>query len=264
MEKFLFIPEINSLDKKPFELILSGITYPDPAYKMYRKCSELYVIEYVEEGEGTVICNGTGYHIEKGDTYILPQGFEQRYYSDKRNPWKKKWMNITGPLCESLLEMYGINGTVRFPQSHTGDLFDELFTLCAERTRDSDINAVAAIIFHRIVQRLSEVSEKKSVGTAQKVKLFIDRNIYGKINAETVAEKFGFSVSQLGRLFKQEYGVTVYSYILEQKLNTAEKLLKNSTVPISKIADMLNFTDEHYFCNIFKRKRGTTPGKFRR
>ena len=101
-------------------------------------------------------------------------------------------------------------------------------------------------------------------GTAQNVKSFIDCNIYRKINAELVAEKFRFSVSQLSRLFKREYGATVYNYILEQKIATAEKLLQNSSLTVKQIADMLNFTDEHYFCNIFKKKRGVTPGRIRK
>ncbi|MFR7854709.1 MAG: AraC family transcriptional regulator [Acutalibacteraceae bacterium] len=31
-----------------------------------------------------------------------------------------------------------------------------------------------------------------------------------------------------------------------------------------EISDMLKFTDEHYFCNIFKKKRGVTPARYRR
>ena len=27
---------------------------------------------------------------------------------------------------------------------------------------------------------------------------------------------------------------------------------------------MLKFTDEHYFCSIFKKKRGETPGEYRK
>ena len=41
--------------------------------------------------------------------YILPAGFEHRYYSDKKEPWKKKWMNVSGELCERLIEIYGID-----------------------------------------------------------------------------------------------------------------------------------------------------------
>ena len=102
MEKIFLIPPSDMSDKLPFRLTLAGITCPDADYKIYRECSELYVIEYVEKGAGTVICGGESYRIEKGDVYILPAGFEHRYYSDKKEPWKKKWMNVSGELCERL------------------------------------------------------------------------------------------------------------------------------------------------------------------
>ena len=132
------------------------------------------------------------------------------------------------------------------------------------RNVDNEINNFGAVIFHRIVQKLAENTEKKEENPAEKIKKYIDGNIYDKINAKSVARASGFSVSQIGRLFKNEYGTTVYSYILEQKIKAAEKLLKNSSLSIKETASILNFTDEHYFCNIFKRKRGMTPGEFRK
>ena len=56
MEKIFLIPPSDMSDKLPFVLTLAGITCPDVDYKIYRECSELYVIEYVEKGAGTVIC----------------------------------------------------------------------------------------------------------------------------------------------------------------------------------------------------------------
>ena len=264
MEKIFLIPPQDVSENPPFLLTLSGITYPDPDYKVHRKCSDVYVAEYVTAGAGTVICNGESYRVEKGDAYILPAGSNHRYYPDKQDPWEKKWMNVSGALCERLTDVYSIGGTVHFPKTDIEYLFDELFDYLANHPADSETNGFAAVIFHRIVQRLAAGSEKKHIGIAANIKSFIDGNIYGKINAELVAERFGFSVSQLGRLFKKEYGVTVYSYILGQKIDMAERLLKSSSLSLKEIAETLGFTDEHYFNNIFKKKRGITPGKARK
>lgn len=264
MEKIFPIPPTDMSDNSAFKLILSGITYPDPDYGIYRKCSDVYVAEYVVSGSGTVICNGESFRIKKGDAYILPQGAEHKYYSDKKDPWEKKWINATGKLCEKLTDIYGIGNTVHFPNADIEDLFDELFGYLTQNPRDCEIHNFTAVIFHRIIQRLAACTEKKPIGIAADIKSYIDGNIYAKINANSVAEKFGFSVSQLGRLFKKEYGTTVYSYILEQKITAAEKLLQNSSLSLKETADMLNFTDEHYFSNIFKKKRGIPPGKIRK
>lgn len=264
MEKIFFLSARNGTAGAPFTVSLAGITYPDPNYKIYRECSDIYVTEYVSDGEGTVICGGNEYHIKKGDAYILPAGKEQSYYTNRNNPWTKKWFNVSGALCKKLLSAYGIENTVCFHNTSIGGLFDEFFDYCAENTDINSINQFGAIIFHRIVQNFAANAKDNTQSAAEEIKGFIDSNIYEKLTAASVARNAGFSVSQLGRIFKSEYGKTVYSYILEQKIKTAENLLKNTGLSVKEISDMLKFTDEHYFCNIFKKKRGVTPARYRR
>lgn len=262
MEKIFIPPRTES--PAPFSLIMAGITYPDPDYGIYRKCSELYVLEYVVRGRGIVICDENSYDIKEGDAYILPAGAKHRYYSDKNDPWEKKWMNVSGPLCRTLLEMYGISRTVRFPNADAGGLFDDFFEGFGAHAEAGDINGFAALAFHRIVQWLARRPGESVLDPAERARQYINSNIYGKITAASVAAAIGFSVSQAGRLFKKEYKTTIYSYILEQKLCAAEQLIRNSSVSLKEVADMLGFTDEHYFCNIYKKKRGITPGQLRR
>ena len=114
------------------------------------------------------------------------------------------------------------------------------------------------------MQQLSADTSNTVPSAAAEIKNYIDGNIYEKLTAGSVADNAGFSVSQLGRIFKAEYGETVYSYILKQKIKTAENLLINTGLSVKEISDMLKFTDEHYFCNIFKKKLGVTPGKLRK
>lgn len=264
MEKFFYISANNKYDTSVFTVALAGITYPDSAYKVYRESSNVYVAEYISDGVGTVIYDGNEYQIKKGDAYILAAGKEHKYYSDNNNPWTKKWFNISGELCEKLLSVYGIENKVVFHKTSIGELFDEFFDFCTKNTVDDKIDEFGAVIFHRIVQRLSGNTENNKRSIAAEIKSYIDGNIYEGLTASSVAQNAGFSVSQLGRIFKSEYGETVYSYILEQKIRMAENLLKNSGLSVREISDMLKFTDEHYFCNIFKKKRGVTPTRFRR
>ena len=264
MEKIFIIPEHNGSNSSVFSVGLAGITYPDTNYKIYRKCSQIYVAEYVCDGEGTVICDGSEYHIKKGDAYILPKNKEHIYFSDKSNPWTKKWFNISGTLCEKLLSAYGIENNIYFKDNYIEGLFDEFFDFCEKNTDAAAINEFGAVIFHRIVQCLTSSREKGILSDAYKIKRYIDRNIYEKLSAAEVAESLGFSVSQLGRIFKSEFGTTVYSYILDQKIKTAKNLLRNSGLSIKEISYMLKFTDEHYFCNVFKQKCSVTPSKYRR
>lgn len=264
MEKIYLIPPPSGTGDLPFRLSLSGITYPDPNYGIQRKRSGICVVEYIVSGSGTVIYGGEKQVLKKGDAYLLSAGKEHMYFSDKKDPWEKKWMNVSGELCKNLVELYGLGRTFCFHDTDIEYLFDELFEFLDSNSDGDKINNFGAITFHKILQRFSANLSGNDISAASKVKSYIDTNIYARINARSVADRFGFSVSQLGRLFKSDYNTTVYSYILDQKISAAEKLLKNSSLPVKEIADMLNFTDEHYFCNIFKKKRGISPGKIRK
>ena len=123
-----------------------------------------------------------------------------------------------------------------------------------------------ARIFLEIIQVLSRHSEKRPAINkyALYAKNFCDRNIYEKISLEDISKQAGLSVSQLNRVFRQEFGTTVYSYILNNKISIAKSLLTGTSMSVAEIAFLLNFADEHYFSNIFKKKTGLTPSQCRK
>ena len=93
---------------------LTGITYGDKNYRIARNNSDVSVIEYIIEGEGTVNVNGKVFHPKKGDTYLLPQGTSQLYYSSEKNPWTKIWINISGQLFSEIIKAYNLDDIYLF------------------------------------------------------------------------------------------------------------------------------------------------------
>mgnify|MGYP001097417545 FL=1 len=143
----------------------------------------------------------------------------------------------------------------------------QFLVLCEKREYETtDLYNKCGLIFLEIIQILSKHCEKKpSVNKfAAYAKNFCDRNIYKKISLEDIAKYTGISISQLNRLFRQEFGVTAYAYILNSKINLAKSLLSGPSMSVAEIAFLLNFSDEHYFSNIFKKKTGLTPTLWRR
>ena len=74
----------------------------------------------------------------------------------------------------------------------------------------------------------------------------------------------GLSVSNMNRKFRKYFGVSPYQYLMEQKLHTAELLLLHTVKPVKEIAMDLKFADEFYFSNVFRKRRGTPPGIYRK
>lgn len=263
IESFVLDKDVFSL---PFYVELAGITYPNPCYDIRRECSDIYVLEYVMDGSGTVEVDGMTFHPQKGDVYLLPRGSSHHYCASKDTPFQKIWMNVGGELCGHLVRLYRLSGKYHFKDIDLYELFARFLEIC--KNRDTDVKVVydqCSLVFLEILQRLSRHIEEKSGENefAARAKDFCDRNIYQKITVEDVARQIGLSVSQLNRLFKQQYDCTVYAYVLSRKITTAKALLSGTSMAVSDIAFLLKFADEHYFTNIFKKKTGMTPTQFR-
>lgn len=251
----------------PFYVELTGITYPDPDYEIRRENSDIYVLEYVIDGCGVIEIDGQTFYPSKGDVYLLPAGSNHHYYASKETPYEKIWMNVNGELCRCLISAYGISGKYIFGNTGTYDLFAEFFAICDAQKEEpvEELFDRCSVIFMQILQQLSKSFQHTHRDNPYTLaaKNFCDRNLYQKISLDDVSKETGLSVSHLNRLFKKEFGVTVYAYLLNARINTAKSLLKGTALSISEISYLLKFADEHYFSNIFKEKTGMSPSRFR-
>ncbi|GHV42662.1 hypothetical protein AGMMS49546_22060 [Spirochaetia bacterium] len=92
---------------------------------------------------------------------------------------------------------------------------------------------------------------------------FIRENVNKPIAVDDVARCTGKSRSLVSKKFKQEMRINLNAFIVSCKLETARDLLRFTEKPISDISAYLYFSSQSYFQNLFKKKYGLTPNKFR-
>lgn len=258
-----------------FAVQMTGITWPDSRYHIEREHSPLHCLEYVISGEGHIVMGGREYRPKAGDAYLLAAGKDHRYWSDADRPWKKIWMNISGSLADSLVAGYELSDAVVFEDCPVYPQFWEFLRVC--RTYGKDRRELAertVLLFHEILLKLSEnlLSVRSGAGDREKsavseaalqVREYIDAHIYEKIAVSELARSASLSASQLTRVFRNAYGQSPYDYVLARKIDTACRLLLNTGMSVKEVAYRLNFVDEHYFSNLFKKRMGMPPGRYR-
>ena len=79
-----------------------------------------------------------------------------------------------------------------------------------------------------------------------------------------MAHKFGCSRRHLNRLFHQHFGCAVASLRMELRLLKALSLLRNPDVKIINVAEQCGFNHLGLFNACFKKRFGSTPGKWRK
>ena len=81
---------------------------------------------------------------------------------------------------------------------------------------------------------------------------------------KSLAKESGMSVSHFQRMFMKIIGIRPGQYILQQRLNATCRLLEETDLDITEIALNTGFCDHSHLTKMFKQKRKTTPGEYRR
>jgi len=84
------------------------------------------------------------------------------------------------------------------------------------------------------------------------------------LTLEKMAENLKTSPSYLGRLIKQELGVTFVAYLTRLRVRKAAQLLHATDLPIHEIASRVGYETQHYFSTAFKKATGVSPLRYRK
>ena len=88
-------------------------------------------------------------------------------------------------------------------------------------------------------------------------------NREGYVSLAQLAAEHDMSVSHLQKLFKQVYGMPIYRYIKEYRLEQAAVELVRSRKPITEIAQHAGYDNASKFSESFKKRYGKTPSRYR-
>ena len=92
---------------------------------------------------------------------------------------------------------------------------------------------------------------------------YIENNLDGKIDLETVANVIHYSKYHLHRMFTSTVGMTIHDYVQRRQLTEAAKLLVFSDKPIIEIAFICGYESQQAFSSIFKSMYKIPPAEYR-
>ncbi|HNE29780.1 MAG: helix-turn-helix domain-containing protein [Saprospiraceae bacterium] len=108
-----------------------------------------------------------------------------------------------------------------------------------------------------------EHTSKHNVALMRQFEKMIELHFREKRLPKEYAEMLFVTPNHLNALTKDALGKSAGELIRDRVLLEAKRLLVNSDLMISQIADTLNFEDNAYFTRFFKKYTGATPEQFR-
>ncbi len=98
----------------------------------------------------------------------------------------------------------------------------------------------------------------------ESVRDFLTRNPDNPGTLVDLARRFGLNDFKLKSGFKQLYGTTVFSFLMDLRFSKARILLTESDLPIKVVAGMAGYRNPTNFSSAFKKRFGYPPGKVKR
>jgi AraC-like DNA-binding protein len=81
---------------------------------------------------------------------------------------------------------------------------------------------------------------------------------------KTIAREIASSESSLKRNFKSVFGISIYEYYLQKKMQYARQLLDEESIAVKEVAHRLGYQKTSNFIKIFKKHYDSSPGSLRK
>ena len=130
------------------------------------------------------------------------------------------------------------------------------------RTSD-EISYIFLRLFQDYTQKVANLNSLTGSPIVRKIYQYIQLHFDSPITLRILADYLHMNCSYLSSLFKKETGITLSTYIQQEKIREARRLLKGSKFTITQISEALAFSSQSYFCAVFKKITGMTPESYR-
>jgi AraC-like DNA-binding protein len=108
------------------------------------------------------------------------------------------------------------------------------------------------------------VPERKDSPTVRRTMEYIAANLSAPLRVTAIAEAVGVSPSHLHRAFRTENGVSLWSYVLQERVRVSKELIRSSRSSLLEISLKMGFESYSQFVAAFRKHAQTTPREFRR
>lgn len=251
--------------KSDFNIIAVGASNCKKGYCIENECSEFACIEYITDGSGFLEIDGKKILQKKGSVILIPRHSKCKYYTDPSDLQSKIWMMATGDIVDNLFDSFIPSGSYVFESSEIKGYFDEILRLTQKHCENYSV--LRKKLFVQISNIFTHACSDQTFETAalpDLIKEHLNAGIYKKYSLDELASSLNYSKNHLICVFRNEYGMTPYRYLLTKKIENAKWYLENTGISVSEISNSLKFADTSYFSNIFKKETGVTPTQCRK
>lgn len=232
-----------------------------------------YLFFIVLRGSGTLLYEGKTFSLSSGDCIFLDCS-KPYAHSTSNALWTLKWVHFYGSSMHNIYENYLESGGQ--PCFHSDrleeykEILDSVFSTASSTIYAKDmkicekLTALLALLMEEIQNPELKGIRFSNRRDLHEVREYLGQHFSEKISLEHLSDQFFINKFYLTRLFKEQFGVSVNSYLLQARITHAKQLLRFTNLSIEEIGQKCGMNDANYFSRMFKKTEGITPGEYRR
>jgi AraC family transcriptional regulator len=219
---------------------------------------------------GSLCIEGTWQHQDytKGDIAILPASeLFPRTFIDREVPLIEIFLAPQILDLQHCLELEP-QWQIRDPLIEQMGLSLQQETFATGQAGADYADAMAIALSSHLARRygkrlLTSPAGKLTQYQTQQIRDYIQENLSQDLSIDCLAQVVQLSLGYFATLFKRTFGVTPHQYVVQQRLERACSLLRQSDLPILTIVHQVGFHTQSRFTRVFQQQMGMTPKHYR-
>lgn len=196
--------------------------------------------------------------------------------------FSRTYLDVYAPYftaLEQFLEKYDNGGTAMLSAAHTS-LTPEMITIIRDilynhytgEVRElylrNKVSELLLFSFSRISPGAANATEIRlhqyDIDKIREAREYLLVNMEHPLTVIELSHKVGINDFKLKKGFKQLYGVTIFDFLLEARMEKARSLLTETDTPIHEIAFATGYKNVSSFTAAFKKRMGFPPSAMKR
>lgn len=270
-----------AIDTYQCRIITGGKNHCDHSWNKTRdELDQCFKIYHPLKGEATIILDGDAFPVKAGHTYFI-SGYHiisQRCDSFMDICWlhfvpaslflSRILMKSAPFFTWDNNDLYFLNEFDRCIQNLYGQPNDfKPHPVCLSHSFEEA--RLQSFMLYLLADVLKELNENQTDDPDDLCKLkpsvdFMDKHFRRNPPLEEIAGESALAPNYFHRIFKKNFGITPFNYMLRLRMDTAINLLTTTSLSIKEVAYKVGYENEFYFYKVFKKQFNYSPGKLKR
>lgn len=248
---------------------LHHITSHDYNWDNNTRKNSYLLLQYTLSGKGIFHISGKSYIQQPNDLFLVQiPGDSQYFLPSDSDHWDVLYLEFSTeclPLLYHIHQSCGPSFYLDESSTLPKKMRDLYLAATSNQLKSVFDNSKAAYNFLLDLTSYALEHPKLTSPRVTLAKNYLDTHFYDTtLNLDEVSDAVGLSKYHLCREFTHLYGTSPGKYLSNLRIQKAcSMLLQNRQHTIGEIASMVGFSNDNYFCKVFRKALGITPTQYR-